>query len=772
MKKIILFSVFLFFCLMSFGQNVFKGTLIDASTKHAVPFANVILMSLPDSTLIKGAISNEKGAFELVNSSNGQKLVIKFTHLEYKEKIIQVNQPELGAISLEPSVNELGEVVVSVAKPIMQQKGTVISTNIAESTLKSLPQLSMVLNFLPGVSQSFESGVQVYGKSNPIYYINNRKVRDFTDLLQLSPQDIERIDIETEPGAEHDNSVGAIIRIILKKKQGDGLSGILALSTHLRKGAMVQPVASLNYRTGNTDLSLFIVPNHHYGIVSEQGNELSVATLMDSWQVKTSEYQKDNGKHLYTKIGVAHEFNEKHSAGASVWVNINPYSGHSFTDQQMQTFKNGILTENGFNAYDRFNQNKHLSAKAYYEGQLSEKIKFQTDIDYSGTRSDHNSDILEKNLLASSERNVKTHSDAKSDWLGMKTTITQQLSKGSLSYGVEGSTLSRHEDYQDNFSSSPEIKNKELQSAVFVSYSFPWGKTNFKAGLRYEYTDFEYFENNQKNDVKSRSYRNLLPNVSLSFPWDKTKWSVSYVRKIRRPAFYELSDYSSYTSSFLYNRGNPNVVPRLSEDVNLLTSYKNYSFSVNYSYIKNGIYQEYLLSASQPNVVEKTLRNFDSFQTLKFTFSTHYKVGIWNPKFTFVYGKQFAENIFAKNDPIFSISSENQFVLSERWTGILEMNYRSKGSIADVYYENNRYDVNLFGIYTIPKYSTRIYAGISDIFNTYKNNTAVINPYITNRNYVINNNSRQFVLGFMYQFNPTQNKYKGQNRNEEESSRM
>lgn len=438
----------------------------------------------------------------------------------------------------------------------------------------------------------------------------------------------------------------------------------------------------------------------------------------------------------------------------------------------MQTFRNGVLTENGFNSYDRFNQNKHLSGNAYYEGKLSEKLKLQVDIDYAGTLSDNNSDILEKNLLTSADRNIKTHSDAKSNWWGIKTTFTQQLGKGMLSYGMEGNTLTRDEEYHDNFGKSPKINNEELKSALFTSYSFSWGKANLKTGLRYEYADFGYFENNQKSDVKSRTYRNLLPNVSVSFPWDNTKWALSYIRKIQRPAFYQLSDYSAYTSPFLYNRGNPNVVPRLTEEINLLTSYKNYSISLNYSYIKNGIYQEYLLSASNPNVVEKTIRNFDAFQALKLTFTAQYKIGIWNPKITFVGAKQFGENVFEKNDPICTLSNENQFALSERWMGIAAMNYRSKGSVADVYYEDILFDIDLLGIYTIPKLSTQLYIGVSDIFNSSKNNTAIINPYITNRNYVINNNSRAILLGFMYRFNSTQSKYKGQKRDEEESSRM
>ena len=31
------------------------------------------------------------------------------------------------------------------------------------------------------------------------------------EIARLSPQDIESIEVETQPGAEHDNSVGAVI---------------------------------------------------------------------------------------------------------------------------------------------------------------------------------------------------------------------------------------------------------------------------------------------------------------------------------------------------------------------------------------------------------------------------------------------------------------------------------------------------------------------------------------------------------------------------------
>lgn len=328
MKHLIKITAFLFCSLNIYAQNNIKGTLLNEN-KQPVPSANVVLLSLPDSTLIKGAISDDKGVFEVTNSSNHKNLAIKILHLEYKAKVITA-QSDLGIITLEKSVNELGEVVISVAKPIMKQQGTKIVTNIAQSTLKDLPQLSMVIDFLPGVSQSVLGEMEVFGKRNPIFYINNRRVRDMVDLMKISPQEVENIEIETQPGAEHDNSVGAIIRIRLKKKQGDGLGGILGFQSDFKQGIRGHIAMSLNYRVGKTDFFVLAQPEMENKLFQENSQELSVKTASQNWQVNSKNTQKANGKHLFAKTGFTHEFNNKHSIGASFTSVIRPMSGHTF----------------------------------------------------------------------------------------------------------------------------------------------------------------------------------------------------------------------------------------------------------------------------------------------------------------------------------------------------------------------------------------------------------------------------------------------------------
>lgn len=773
MKNIIL-SFILVISATTAAQTTFKGTLINPDQKP-ISDANIILMSLPDSTLVKGAISNGNGSFELPNPANSKKVLIKITHLEYQEKVLSPTSSNLGTIVLIPTSNELGAVVVTARRrPILEQKGTRISTNVAQSTLQKLPSTDMVLNFLPGVSTSYTGGgFEVFGKGNPIFYINNRRVRNLDEVYQLSPKDIESIEMETQPGAAFDNTVGAVIYIKLKKKQGDGLSGAVEKTFYFfKKGIMDETWLSFNYRKGKTDWFTSISNDNHFN--QEDYNvaqDLQVFTQNNQWRVLNDETHQNQHKNIKTKIGFAHEFSEEHSLGMSIRGSIIPFSGHNFSTQETTTYKNQLLTAQGRNEYDQFEQDKKLSVNAYYEGKLTDVLKMQTDVDYIGLRSDNTSDIVEHNLLNTTSRNVHTHSDVISNWWGLKTTFFQQLGKGTLGYGVEVSNLHRTENYQDNVLSAFNAKNNETRSDAFLNFSYPIKKVNLKLGTRYEYADFDYYENEQKSEAKSKTYRDWLPNVSVAFPWEKTQITFSYARKIKRPAFHDLSDYNSYVSSFLYNRGNPYITPQLTDEWNTLATYGPISASVTYSHIHKGIYADYQLSSINSDAVEKILRNYDDFSLLKCTLNAQKQIGKWMPKLTLTYEKPFADKVFYKSEGLFSVEWMNQITPSENWLFLVMLLYKSKGSMQEAYIYKPGSGVFVGVGRAFFHQSLSVYAVASDFYNGLNRHARIQNSYISNSTaYSYSNFS--FKIGISYNFNTTQSKYKGKETNEEENNRM
>lgn len=773
MKNIILL-LFLVVSATTAAQTTFRGTLVNPDQKP-VSDANIILMSLPDSTLVKGVISNGHGSFELPNPANSKKALIKITHLEYQEKVLSPTSSNLGTIVLIPTSNELDAVVVTAhRRPILEQKGTRISTNVAQSTLQKLPTTDMLLNFLPGVSTSYTGGgFEVFGKGNPIFYINNRRVRNLDEVYQLSPKDIERIEMETQPGAAFDNTVGAVIYIKLKKKQGDGLSGAVENTSYFfKKGIMDETWLSLNYRKGKTDWFTSISNDNHFN--QEDYNvaqDLQVFTQNNQWRVLNDETHQNQHKNIKTKIGFAHEFSEEHSLGMSIRGSIIPFIGHNFSTQETTTYKNQLLTARGRNEYDQFEQDKKLSVNAYYEGKLTDVLKMQTDVDYIGLRSDNTSDIVEHNLLNTTSRNVHTHSDVISDWWGLKTTFFQQLGKGTLGYGVEVSNLHRTENYQDNVLSAFNVKNTETRSDAFLSFSYPIKKVNLKLGTRYEYADFDYYENEQKSEAKSKTYRDWLPNVSVAFPWEKTQITFSYARKIKRPAFHDLSDYNSYVSSFLYNRGNPYITPQLTDEWNTLATYGSISASVTYSYIHKGIYADYQLSSINSDAVEKILRNYDDFSLLKCALNAQKQIGKWMPKLTLTYEKPFADKVFYKSEGLFSVEWMNQITPSENWLFLVMLLYKSKGSMQEAYIYKPGSGVFVGVGRAFFHQSLSVYAVASDFYNGLNRHARIQNSYISNSTaYSYSNFS--FKIGISYNFNTTQSKYKGKEISEEENNRM
>lgn len=765
MKHFIFLLSFIGSSLFCWGQN-FKGTLLNAD-KQPIASANIILLSLPDSTLVKGTISNEKGVFEIPNISNSKNVALKIIHLEYKTKIISPSASNLGNIVLEKSVNELGEVVVSSSKPIMKQQGTKIITSVSTTSLQKIPNIDLLLNFLPGVSTSHTTGgFEVFGKGKPLFYINNKRVRDMGDVYRLLPQDIDKIEVDTQPGAEHDNSVGAIIRIILKRRQGDGLSGDINVESEFKKGQTFFIDANFNYRVGKTDVIFAVRPSFNFDFLRENTRDLSVHTSNNNWRVLTNENVKNGGKGFYMKTGFSHEINNNHSFGASVWTSSSPLFGKTVINQQIQTFKNDALVEKSSSDRLQDNKDRRLLANAYYEGKLSDNINLQTDVFYTGAFSDYKTDIVEENLKTSSKKTVKNRSEAKYHLWAMKSNLLQKIGKTTLSYGVEASTLNRSENYSNNLWDKSDIDNKEERFAGFASYSFPLGKVGIKSGLRYEYSNFEYFESDTKNTVKSRVYNHLLPNVSVGFPYYSTQWSLSYAKKIHRPAFYQLSDFSSYENSFLFNKGNANILPCLEDNISLQTSYRNYSLSVDYRYIRNGFYEDYYLLENNPDVVVRTTRNFDDYQSVNVTFSAIHQIKFWVSKISLKFKKQFAEDVFYHNKPIWGVESMNQLMLSENTVGYILLACQSEGAMgANEYAYKPSGMLALMMSHAFFNRKLEVYCGVMDVFNTLGSPTLNENQYVTHIKYY-DPNVRSFRLGLQYKFNPTQSKYKGQELNE------
>ena len=95
-----------------------KGKILEYGKQDAIPYANVLLMTVSDSSQVSGTISELDGEFELSGIRDGEYL-FKIQYLGYQDyfKLVKVSSNiDLGSISLREEATALGEVVVAARR--------------------------------------------------------------------------------------------------------------------------------------------------------------------------------------------------------------------------------------------------------------------------------------------------------------------------------------------------------------------------------------------------------------------------------------------------------------------------------------------------------------------------------------------------------------------------------------------------------------------------------------------------------------------------------
>lgn len=198
----------------------YRGTVKDDSGAP-VEFATVILVTLNDSTLIDGTVTDENGIFSLTGKA--VPLFLRVSAMGFEEKIIDNPTPDVGEIRLETASYMLGEVAVNGSRPVARLKGNGVEVAISGTYLANTGTALDLLGKMPFVSKS-GSEIEVLGKGTPLVYINGREVRDQSELDRLPSSQIKNVEVITTPGARYASSVNSVIRITTVAPVGEGLS--------------------------------------------------------------------------------------------------------------------------------------------------------------------------------------------------------------------------------------------------------------------------------------------------------------------------------------------------------------------------------------------------------------------------------------------------------------------------------------------------------------------------------------------------------------------
>ena len=202
------------------AQDITVTGKVTDTRREPVPFASVVLRSLPDSAVVAGSMTGDDGGFSL-STPEGSSYLLTVSFIGYltHEQVCGTSS-DLGDIVLADDVQMLEEAVVVAHRVEHRPNGYHI--NLRNDPIAKGRQATEMLSFLPGVSTDDES-VQILSRTTHAIYIDGIKIQDYSELKALQASQIESVDIDymsgVEEAADAQGGVPQLGRIPLRQAQ-------------------------------------------------------------------------------------------------------------------------------------------------------------------------------------------------------------------------------------------------------------------------------------------------------------------------------------------------------------------------------------------------------------------------------------------------------------------------------------------------------------------------------------------------------------------------
>ena len=592
----------------------------------------------------------------------------------------------VGTLQMQPDAQLLGEVVVKADLPVTRLKDDALETCVEGTVLSKAGTAEDVLTRIPGL-QKKEEGFEVFGKGAPLIYINGRKIRDNTELDQLSSEDIKSVEVIHNPGAKYDATVGAVIRIRTVKRQGDGFGISLRSSYYQSMNADFVEQADMNYRHNNLDV--FGMIRYDKGINRTEGLMEQTTWADTLWTQRLYKHFDNTYSQLHGRIGFNYDLNDRHSIGVRYDVSkiLHQTQQGSF-DSEVQA--DGVPYDILHSAvYGETDSRPEHSLNAYYAGQIG-KGQLEWDADYYRNVYTRNVQNLEDSQ-DHSDREVTSRNKVDNQLAATKASFTHPLWGGSLSVGGEYTYTDRHDDYinPEGYVPTSYSRIREQNLAGFVQYSHPlrFGKLGggqASLGVRYEHDDFDYYEDNTYIPGQSRTYDNFFPNASLAGQIGKVQFQLSYAAKTQRPSYSQLRNNITYGNRFTWQTGNPLLKPSLTHDLTAVGVWRFLRAVLSYKVTHDYILYWGVPVEGQSAVTLINHINCDRLPNLTAILSASPTIGLWNLNASVVLQKQWfyletAGQRRTFDNPIFIGTLNNVFTLPIGFQLTADFSYQSRG---------------------------------------------------------------------------------------------
>ena len=746
----------------------YKGRIVD-ERGNAAEYATIALLSPIDSTIVGHGVSNENGSF--VIPCNSRKVLARITYIGYKTVNRIYNNTDMGIIKLQPKTMIVKGVVVKGDRPQYKILSGGMEVAVEHTLLSKMANTFDVLSLLPRVSVDGQK-ISVFGKGTPIVYINNKRVNDNNEIVNITPDNIKSISVITSPGAEYDAEVESVIRIRTKERRANGFSLRADAFGKYNKWMSDYELISARYQTKKFEIanSLWTMGTHD----GEDNNLITDIYLPDKHYYNDQLIHLDtNNRFLSEKLSADYSLNDSNSVGGS-YRYYGMLKGRTNSVSRQDVLLNGM-------AQGSIDQNEVMKpslslhqADVYYVGKVGH-VGVDFNATYYAVKNRRNDEGFE---ISKELGNQEVHSSNRQNsdmWAG-KLVVNIPLWKGNMSVGTEMSKTDSHGTFLNEEQLVPSTKTDihERNIAGFAQYGLVLNKWTVGLGVRYENIVRDYLSDGVKQDDVSRKYNNFFPNLSVSWNKGNWHWQLNANEKIHRPSYRQLGNFMQFDNRFLYEGGNPTLQPEKVFNVEAMMIYKWLNVSVGYKYLKDVMeWTKYIYPGKE--FAYNTSLNFDHKQLLYASVYISPKFGIFRPTWGFNYNQQFFDTrkygaSKALSKPLLSCSLNNNFALSETMNAAIWLNASTTHADGFLMMKSD-YSVNLQFDKSFANRTWIIYLSADDIFKTAKERWTM---YGLGAGTIKDcyNYTRNISLQITYNFNTKRSKYKGTGAGNEEKSRL
>ncbi|MFN0036130.1 MAG: TonB-dependent receptor domain-containing protein [Saprospiraceae bacterium] len=698
------------------AASVASAQKISGSAKQpdgtAAAYATVLLYNAADTVLVKGAVTDDAGKFEIENVASGRYFLNANLVGAGKgaSPAFDYNGGDktLEAVTLQGPDKELAQVTVVARKPIVEVKADKTILNV-EGNINSQGQNALeLLRKAPGVTVDNNDNITLKGKNSVRFQIDGRDVpldsKELAAQLKgMRAEDIAAIEMITNPSAKYDASGNAgIINFRTKKNKNLGTNG--SIGGEAVYGESLKGGGNLTFNHRNKNLNVFGSYSNHFGdwyntinlFRDQQGSQTdpNLPNYDPSRRYDQSGEMKDNNNNHNFKLGTDFFLNSKHTVGFMVtgrhahgpWENdsrtkISPLENPDAIDSILVASNRQPQNRDNFN----FNLNYRFADTSGHELNIDANrgtYRYRAD-SYQPNRY---YDAAEQELL--SENIYRNNTPTDIDITILKADWEQNLWKGKLGIGFKMNNVETDNTF-DFFNVvggvseiDPSRSNRfvyhEMVNAGYVNYNFQLKKWGFQAGLRAEHTDWkgELTSLIPGNDqMPSDEYLNLFPSAAVTYTLsEKNQFNLTYSRRIDRPSYRDLNPFEDRLDELAYKKGNPFLRPQFTHSLELTHTFMGFLNSTfGYSHT-NDVFTEYIDTAANGKTF-LTQGNIAQQDNYSLNISSPIPIAKWWEGFVSVTGvisafeANFREGFsYSESFKSFNVFSEHTLRLPKGWS--------------------------------------------------------------------------------------------------------